>query len=178
MIINVFSGPDHRYELCNPMAQDAGGKDCTGQTIREAFPEYEILERHSVQVATARAQIDIRCDDAIEGHWDRFRIEQVFINLLTNALKYGEGKPIEISAALADGDVARVQFKDKGRGIAKENQQRIFERFERAIHVNEVSGLGLGLYIARQIVSLHHGTIAVESEIGRGSIFTVELPLH
>jgi len=67
--------------------------------------------------------------------------------------------------------------RDQGRGIAKEDQERIFKRFERAISKDEVSGLGIGLYISEQIVTLHHGRIWVESELGRGSTFIVELPL-
>ena len=75
------------------------------------------------------------------------------------------------------GSWAQLTIRDHGRGIAKEDQERIFQRFERAIKASEVSGLGLGLYIARQITEMHQGTIEVASAPGGGAAFTVELPV-
>jgi signal transduction histidine kinase len=104
------------------------------------------------------------------------RIEQVIINLLTNALRYGRGKPVEVRLQV-EGGLAQLFVKDHGIGMSKEAQTKIFNRFERAVDSNEVSGLGLGLYISRQIVEAHGGTIRVESELGQGSTFEVVLPL-
>ena len=102
------------------------------------------------------------------------RLEQVVVNLLSNAIKYGAGKPISVTVALA-GPAARIIVRDRGIGIGAEDQARIFERFERAVSLN-YGGLGLGLYITREIVRAHGGTIRVESEPGAGAAFIVELP--
>jgi len=112
---------------------------------------------------------------SILGEWDAFRLEQVLVNLLTNAVKYGNGKPINISVSQSAEEV-QIAVRDRGLGIAQEDQDRIFHRFERAISENEVSGLGLGLYIADTIVQLHGGKIILKSEVGQGSEFTVILP--
>jgi signal transduction histidine kinase len=96
-------------------------------------------------------------------------------NLLGNAIKYAGGKPIEISVEAFEGSV-RLSVRDHGIGIATEHLTRIFERFERAVSPRHFGGLGMGLYIARQIVEAHGGTIATESELGRGATFIVELP--
>ena len=104
------------------------------------------------------------------------RLEQVISNLLTNALKYGPGKPIEVETA-RDGNLARIRVRDYGIGIEPENQRRIFERFERAVSDRHYGGLGLGLWIARQVVEASGGTITVQSAPGEGSLFSVELPM-
>jgi signal transduction histidine kinase len=109
------------------------------------------------------------------GSWDAYRIEQVLVNLLTNAIRYAPGKPLEVSVFAADGS-AGFAVRDRGRGIPAADQERIFQRFERLVSPNDVSGLGLGLYIAREIVIAHGGTIRVESEPGQGARFVVELP--
>ena len=111
----------------------------------------------------------------MSGTWDRMRMGQVLINLLTNSIKYGNQKNIEIHAKGSD-DRIRVCVSDKGIGISPEDQARVFDRFERAIPASEVSGLGLGLFIAKQIVRAHGGHIWVESEINQGSTFMFEVP--
>jgi signal transduction histidine kinase len=116
----------------------------------------------------------VNAPEALTGVWDRTRLEQVVTNLVTNAARYGHGKPIDITVA-ADARSVRLVVRDHGIGIAPEDQRRIFERFERAASRN-FGGLGLGLYIARQIVEAHGGSIHVSSELGVGSSFTVELP--
>jgi len=107
---------------------------------------------------------------------DKMRLEQVMMNLLTNALRYGSNKQVTVEV-LSIGQNVQIQIKDQGIGISKEAQEKIFERFERAIEADEVSGLGLGLYISRQIVLAHSGKIWVESELGKGSTFYVEIPV-
>ncbi len=113
----------------------------------------------------------------IEGEWDRLRIDQIVTNLVSNALKYGAGAPIDIEAG-SDGDLAILKVRDRGVGIPLAEQSRIFQRFERASTGRSVSGLGLGLYIVRQIVDAHGGRIEVASRPGQGSTFTVMLPLR
>jgi signal transduction histidine kinase len=103
------------------------------------------------------------------------RMEQVFTNLLVNAAKFGDGKPVTLRVRPV-GELARIEVTDEGIGIAPEHQARVFERFERAAPAQSFGGLGLGLYIVRQIVEAHGGTIAVSSVPGEGATFTVELP--
>lgn len=137
----------------------------------------DVLERYSSQIEDYGSGIKLSCQEQVVGTWDRFRIEQVITNLLTNALRYGNHLPIEIKIHKTD-SVACVQVIDQGIGIAQENQARIFDRFERAISANEISGMGLGLFIVRQILETHGGSIKVESELGKGSKFIVQLPLN
>ncbi len=114
--------------------------------------------------------------EPIVGRWDRMRIDQIVSNLLSNALKYGENNPIEITLGRAD-QRARLEVRDHGAGIAAADLGRIFERFERAA-AKHVGGFGLGLWIVRQVVDALGGSIAVESRLGAGSVFIVELPLE
>lgn len=107
---------------------------------------------------------------------DRFRIEQVLVNLLTNAIKYGSGKEIIVTIS-HDFENAHLEVRDHGIGIAVENLNKIFNRYERAIEASEISGLGLGLYISQQIMELHQGTIIVQSSLGKGSAFRLTLPV-
>ena len=113
--------------------------------------------------------------EATRGQWDRFRIEQVLINLLTNAFRYGAGHPVDVELESSK-DTATLIVQDRGQGIATEDRSRIFERFAKATANGDASGLGLGLYISKQIVAAHGGQLKVTSEIGKGSRFTVELP--
>ena len=115
-------------------------------------------------------------DGAVVGEWDRSRLDQVVTNLLANAAKFGAGKPIEFVVGTRNGR-AFFELTDHGIGIAPTDQARIFERFTRAAPVRHYGGLGLGLYICRQIVEAHGGTIAVGGVPGGGTTITVELPL-
>jgi signal transduction histidine kinase len=114
--------------------------------------------------------------EPIVGRWDRMRIDQIVSNLLSNAIKYGENNPIEISVG-READRARLVVRDHGVGIAAADLPRVFERFERAA-ARHIGGFGLGLWIVRQVVDALGGTIAVESRLGAGSVFIVELPLE
>jgi signal transduction histidine kinase len=102
-------------------------------------------------------------------------VEQILTNLLSNAVKYGAGSPIDVHLEVSE-DTVRLTVRDRGIGIATDHQARIFERFERAVSARHFGGLGLGLYIARQIVNAHGGEIGVRSSPGEGSTFTVVLP--
>jgi PAS domain S-box-containing protein len=109
------------------------------------------------------------------GSFDRVRMEQVLTNLVANAVKFGQGKPVDVRVEAADG-VLRLAVSDRGIGVAPEDRERIFGRFERAVPSQHFAGLGLGLYIARQIVEAHGGTIRLDGAPGEGSTFTVEFP--
>lgn len=108
---------------------------------------------------------------------DTFRIEQVLVNIFTNARKYAPGSEVLIKIEPVKNHFVRVEIRDKGPGIEKENLKKIFSRFERGISANEVSGLGLGLYISQQIIEAHKGRIWAESEFGKGSAFIFEIPV-
>ncbi|WP_187345082.1 GAF domain-containing sensor histidine kinase [Cystobacter ferrugineus] len=114
-------------------------------------------------------------DAPVVGRWNRLRLEQVVVNLLTNAIKYGRGRPIALELK-ADEAHAWLAVRDEGIGIAPRDQARIFERFERAVSEQHYSGFGLGLWIVREIIQRLGGTISVNSSPGVGSAFTVELP--
>jgi PAS domain S-box-containing protein len=124
------------------------------------------------------AQVEVKADlePHLTVHGAGQRLNQVISNLLTNAIKYGDGKPVVVTVC-REGDFAVLKVKDHGLGIAPENLERIFHRFERAVSSRNISGLGLGLYIAKQIVEGHKGTIRVESELETGSTFEVRIPL-
>ena len=107
--------------------------------------------------------------------WDRLRVEQVLTNLMSNAMKFGGGSPIEVRADATDADV-EIAVRDFGIGISREDQARIFGRFERAVSTRNFGGLGLGLYISSQIVHSHQGSLRVDSEPGKGACFTMRLP--
>jgi signal transduction histidine kinase len=127
------------------------------------------------QASAAGVAISLQADKTVEGVWDEFRVEQIIINLLTNALRYGGGKPVEVTLYV-DKNVAEVIVRDNGNGITMADQHRIFEPFERA-GTKVGSGLGLGLYIARQLAEAHGGTLKVESTYGEGAAFRLQLPL-
>ncbi|RYZ72384.1 MAG: hypothetical protein EOP09_03285 [Proteobacteria bacterium] len=138
----------------------------------------EVVVRSQTQLMAYGSELIFEWQEPLLGYFDRFRMDQVVTNLLTNAVKYGSHRPIQIRVGRFYSLFAEIVVEDQGIGIAPEDQVRVFERFERAISSDEVSGFGLGLSIAKQIVEDHKGTITVKSELGRGSIFTVRLPIH
>lgn len=136
----------------------------------------EIEERFRPQMEAAGCEVTTSLCKDVHLFADSYRIEQVVVNLLTNAMKYGAGRPIKIEVAV-NAKKLTLFVHDKGPGIDPKDLERIFDRFERAISSSEVSGLGLGLFISRQIIEQHEGSLTVESELGQGSTFIVELPL-
>jgi signal transduction histidine kinase len=134
----------------------------------------ELIERFEPQFEAVGCTLEANVDPGITGNWDSYKIEQVINNLFSNAIRYSPQEKIEVSLK-SDQGKAVISVKDNGPGIEAANLERIFERFERAS--DATSGLGLGLYITKQIVSLHKGRIHVESEVGKGTNFIVELPV-
>lgn len=138
----------------------------------------DVVTRYEPQAARTGSSLQLEAGDFdIVGRWDRLRLEQVITNLVDNAVKYGNGRPIHVRLEPHAGG-ARLTVRDEGIGIAPQHLPRLFGRFERAVSERNYGGLGLGLYITRTLVEAMGGRIHVESRLGRGSTFTVELSNH
>jgi PAS domain S-box-containing protein len=137
---------------------------------------HELIERFSDQLQSNGMQICRDIEKSLVGIWDKARLEQVLINLISNAIKYAPGSSIKISAKRVQRN-AVISVRDFGPGIPKNKQELIFDRFERIGDSKNVSGLGLGLYISRQIVNGHGGTIELDSSVSDGACFVVTIPL-
>jgi signal transduction histidine kinase len=136
---------------------------------------HDVVDRFALEAQQAGCELRFTAAGPVAGRWDRIRCEQIVMNLVSNAVKYGAGKPIDIDL---DGDEARarVMVRDRGIGVAVADRERIFERFERAVSDRSFGGLGLGLWISRQLAAAMGGTITVGDGEAGGSVFTVELP--
>lgn len=140
------------------------------------------LTREVVQAAAPVArysgsQLNLAIQDGVVGLWDRLALEQIVENLLSNAIKYGAGNPVEVALS-ADRSEARLAVSDQGIGISAEDQARIFDRFERAVTRSQHGGFGVGLWTVGRLTAALNGEITVASAPGRGSTFTVRLPLR
>lgn len=129
------------------------------------------------QIEAAKSSVCIRCDGAIFGQWDRIYLAQIVSNLVTNAIKYGAGKPFEITLDRFDSG-ARIAISDHGIGLAARDHERIFERFAQLGPTDGQHGVGLGLWIVAEAAHRLNGTIRIRSAPGEGSTFIVELPYH
>ncbi|MFT3765882.1 MAG: ATP-binding protein [Minicystis sp.] len=136
----------------------------------------DVATRFSGELERSGSALDLQIAEPIVGHWDRLRLDQVVTNLLHNAIKYGQGEPIRVSAQRSGGE-AVLTVEDRGIGISSTDQRRIFERFERAVSARQYGGMGVGLFIVDRILKVHAGGIEVRSELGQGSTFVVRLPL-
>jgi signal transduction histidine kinase len=136
----------------------------------------EVLDRFALEVERHQVMVSVDAPAPVHGTWDATRLDQVVTNLVSNALKYGAGRPIEISVR-AGTSRAMIVVRDHGVGIPLEEQAAVFGPFARAVATKHHAGLGLGLWISQQIVHASGGSITLESRPGEGSTFTVELPL-
>jgi signal transduction histidine kinase len=134
-----------------------------------------VIDRHATEATRAGCAVSFESNGNTVGLWDRARLDQVLASLLGNALKYGAGKPVRV-AVEGDAGAVKTFVHDEGAGIDLSAQPRIFERFERAVSVRNYGGFGLGLWIVRELVEAHGGTVGFESLPGRGSTFWVDLP--
>jgi len=135
----------------------------------------EVVERFREHAVRAGSTVTVRAEPGLEGRWDRLRIEQVVTNLLTNALKYAAGTPVDIGLSGTEQDVT-ITVSDEGPGIPESEKERVFLRFERAAPMRNFGGLGLGLYVARQIVEAHGGEISLVPHRPSGAQFIIRLP--
>jgi PAS domain S-box-containing protein len=135
----------------------------------------EVAGHFRPEAERAGCDLRVRVPGPVVSRWDRLRLEQVLSNLLSNALKYGAGLPVEVALSTS-GDRVLLRVRDEGIGIEFAVQERIFERFERAVSDRHYGGLGMGLWMTREIVTAMGGTIRVESTPKQGATFTVELP--
>ena len=141
-----------------------------GETARE------VTDRLGETAVAAKCDLSLDVPGPIEGRWDRLRIEQVLMNLISNSIKYAAGQRIHVSVA-GDGDSAVLEVRDHGPGVPETELPRVFERFERAASARHYGGMGLGLYVARQIAEAHGGAIMASNAPDGGACFTVRLPL-
>jgi len=137
----------------------------------------EVVTRFAEASVAANSPIAVYAEAAVNGVWDRERIDQIITNLVSNAVKYGRGKPIEVGLSVESGR-AVLTVTDHGIGIDTTHQEKIFQRFERAVAAREFGGIGLGLWITRQIIEATGGTIEVNSAPACGATFHVRLPMR
>ena len=133
------------------------------------------VDRLHETAAIAGCELSVATDPAI-GTWDRSRIDQIVTNLVSNAIRYAAGSPIAITVARRADD-AIIEVRDRGPGLPDGQLTRIFQRFERGASMRHYAGLGLGLYVVRQITEAHGGNVTAENAAGGGACFTVRLPL-
>ncbi|HEX5421484.1 MAG TPA: HAMP domain-containing sensor histidine kinase, partial [Gammaproteobacteria bacterium] len=134
------------------------------------------IDSHSAEAAFHGSSMHLDAPGTLVGRWDRTSLDQIVSNLLSNALKYGDGRSVEVRLSHDQG-AARLEVRDNGIGISPDDQTRIFDPFEQIVTERRFAGFGIGLWLVRSLVEAHGGSIAVSSEPGRGSVFTVLLPL-
>lgn len=145
------------------------------ETVKIAEFVEDVVRRFTADVFKADLLVDASVGRTT-AQWDPLRVEQAIVNLLSNAVKYAPGKPVQVAVELKN-DKAYISVIDRGPGIPKDKQEKIFERFERVAVRQAVGGLGLGLYITRQIATGHDGRVLLASDPEHGSRFTLELPI-
>jgi signal transduction histidine kinase len=135
----------------------------------------EAVQSDAEALRSARCDCSLLAPVSVAGRWDAVQLRMAITNLLSNAIKYGAGRPVEISVGMREGQ-AFVRVSDHGIGLRAEDRERIFERFER-VAPDTGSGLGLGLWLVRNIARGHGGDVTVSSIPGKGAAFTLRLPL-
>jgi PAS domain S-box-containing protein len=136
---------------------------------------HEVVQRFDEEAERIGSAISVQVPNNVLGWWDRSRLDQALTNLLSNALKYGAGRPIDV-VLIDAGESVEISVSDQGIGIAPEDRERVLRRFERAVPSSHYGGLGLGLYIVDEIARAHGGSIHIDSQPGRGAKLTLTLP--
>jgi signal transduction histidine kinase len=135
----------------------------------------DVLASFEAELAVARCQVRLTTPPAVTGWWDRLRLDQICRNLISNAIRFGAGSPLDVTIA-ADEARTTLTVRDYGIGIAPDRQDVIFERFERGSDANRSGGFGVGLWVVKTVAAAMGGTISVESALGSGATFIVTLP--
>jgi len=135
----------------------------------------DVLESFEAELAVGRCKVKVKTPTTVVGWWDRLRLDQICRNLVSNAIRFGAGRPIDVTVE-ADEDVATLTVRDYGIGIPPIRQEVIFERFERGSEASRSGGFGIGLWVVRNVCAAMGGSISVESSVGVGSTFAVTLP--
>jgi two-component system OmpR family sensor kinase len=138
---------------------------------------HECVRKYEQMAARAGSQLHCPADQPVRGTWDRLATEQVLDNLVSNAIRYGDGKPVKVDLS-ADEQRVVLRVVDHGIGIAASERTKIFERFERGSAAPRTGGFGIGLWLSNKLVQAQGGALQVESELGQGSTFIVSLPRH
>jgi signal transduction histidine kinase len=159
-----------RLQVGRPLELRRGPTDLIALASTAVDEHRHMTDRHVLRISTTL--------DELVGNWDAIRLGRVFDNLLDNALKFSpRGGAVQISIGL-EGDSAVVAVSDFGEGIPETDLPHVFERFRRGGNVEgRIPGSGIGLAGVQAIVELHHGSIAVQSEVGQGTTFTIRLPI-
>jgi signal transduction histidine kinase len=137
---------------------------------------HQVVARFEPELDASKMAVVVEVPAPVVGRWDRGRLDQVITNLVSNAIKYGRGKPVEICVEARPG-TACLSVRDHGVGITSSDQGQLFRPFRRLHAEHHYGGFGLGLFIVAEIVRAHGGEIRIESEAQQGARFTVELPM-
>ncbi|MFP2964112.1 sensor histidine kinase, partial [Myxococcus sp. 1LA] len=137
----------------------------------------EVVERYAAEAESAGSPVRLTCEAGLWGRWDRLRVEQAVAALVSNALKFAPGHPVEVEV-MRVGRMGRIQVDDRGIGITEDQVKHIFERFGRAVSSRSYGGLGLGLYLVRRSAEAHGGRAWAGPREGGGARFTLDLPLE
>ena len=160
--------------LLDVLAMNDGNPFTEVQPVDVAEVARQVVARFQ-QNRQAGPVLSLTTDGQSIGPYDKRAIEQILSNLLSNAIKFGEGKPVEVFVK-SEPSLVRIIVQDSGKGIDPKDQERIFDRFGRAVSRNDYGGFGLGLWMVRRLAEALHGVARVKSSPGMGSTFTIELP--
>ncbi len=156
--------------------QSPGGISLVEEELDLSRIAEDVAASMAREAETASCSVQVSTPGPMIGHWDRARLEQIAANLLANAIRFAAGSRIEVAVCARPDDMAALVVGDHGPGIAEELRPRVFERFERGDTRHHRGGLGLGLWIVRRLCETMNGSVAVDSQPGRGARFTVTLP--